>query len=224
MNSANTHHTNSDIDPDILQSRNDVLRAKDIYPPYENQPQEETGENLEKSQQNHFPLPDFEQNSAEQAEPHDQPETEKNAVPRFNLGMQMLENGRRNASLMRKAPPSQSISDQKAQKPVENVQKPEIVEPQPQPEQKLPETTQKPIENEPEVSINEQNDEIIEQIMVEPETAEADIIEETVWEEVENYNISTHVSNITKTRLNRTEESVIAEIVAKDIEQFLKSA
>ncbi|HUT29737.1 MAG TPA: hypothetical protein VMX13_08095 [Sedimentisphaerales bacterium] len=100
------------IDDDILQSRKDILRSRDIIPPYNQEPAQEaprreaggqkdaTGEPAEPAaQEGEVQAGTAEEEPAGPAEP-----SQKSEIPRFDLAEDIMAEQRRITAIRRKAP------------------------------------------------------------------------------------------------------------------------
>jgi hypothetical protein len=99
------------IDDDILQSRKDILRAKDIIPPFKQEPAQEArqeaaeqkdaaGESAEPApQEGKEPVEIGQEKPAEPAAP-----PQKSEMPRFDLAEDIMADQRRMTAIRRKAP------------------------------------------------------------------------------------------------------------------------
>lgn len=203
------------VDADILQSRRDVLRARDIFPNYSKQTVLDKQE-AEKPQAS-YKIPAFselmEMNKqsqpvavAEECEAEIKQDAKYPEIPKFDLAMQILENQRKNAAFKRVSPNQRN-----------NVIPPIAV------------SSVQEDDNRQEDAVNEidELDEIIEKQL---ETEQKPDIETPVPEiqqaEPQKPNISfrPHIADRIKLVMTRPEESIINEIVQRDIERFLKIA
>jgi hypothetical protein len=99
------------IDDDILQSRKDILRAKDIIPPFKQEPAQEvpqqetaeqkdaTGESVEAGEEEKERTEIAQEEPAEPAAP-----SQKSEIPRFDLAEDIMAKQRRMSAARRKAP------------------------------------------------------------------------------------------------------------------------
>ncbi|MHC4154992.1 MAG: hypothetical protein ACYST6_08735 [Planctomycetota bacterium] len=98
------------IDDDILQSRKDILRAKDIIPPFEQEPAQEpppqeTAEQKHATGESAEPAPQEGKGQAEIAqEKAAEPPEQKTEIPRFDLAEDIMAEQRRMTATRRKAP------------------------------------------------------------------------------------------------------------------------
>lgn len=172
----------------VLQSPSTILRARDIFPPFNNRHENIKPQNVPQART--FPLPDFSlpANQAVNAEP------QKNEIPVFDLGMEILANQRKDAATKRIRPGYTPL-----------------------PEIKF-ETKAATVEFDPsDYDFDNQFNEVFDG------NFDSDFEESEIFKIEENIKLASHIS-ITRLALTRTEEALINEIVTRDIEKFLKSA
>jgi hypothetical protein len=205
------------VDADILQSRRDVLRARDIFPNYSKQTNLNNQE-AEKPQAS-YKIPAFnelmEMNKQSQSvELADEDEIEIEIkqdqaypqIPKFDLAMQILENQRKSAAFKRVSPTERNnIIPPIAVSSVEqdnNPQQDDINE------------------------VDELDDIIEKQLEVEPKQEVSNVIFQKPEAKPEKTNIGyrPHIADRIKLAMSRPEETIINEIVQRDIERFLKIA